>query len=338
MSLIFNLASIHRLHRVTANHHLQKPKSNTPQNMRTKPVTARLIVLTRNRAKSLARLLESAVNAVYGEDRVDIDIWIDRIEDHAPIDRAVVQVCNSFEWPYGEKTVHIRQKRVGLYEQWIYTWNISETNNEEEEEEEIAVILEDDLQLSPSYYKWLKEARRRYDKDPRIGGYTLQRLRYKPRAPKPNLRVLNVPNNLRVFKYRLQGTWGMSPKKRVWLQFRDWYRFQRNHNAKPYIRNFSLTTYYRKGENFNGFNPNVWSQWYNKFVDEMNYFSVVPHPPGGTSLCANWRESGAHYNGTTLNPDYPLYFGDFQSFNWPNTLVAFDWDGTILNKSSSSSS
>ncbi len=328
ISLVFYYVSLRTLsHLITRE--TRGNASNTPKHYRNKAVNARLIVLTRNRARSLSRLLDSAANASYGTDGVDIDIWIDRIQHHLPTDPEVLCVSQNLVWPHGKKVIHQRRKRVGLYQQWLYTWDLTNPLTDE-----FAIILEDDLELAPTYYQWLKEARRRYDNDPQIGGYTLQRLRYRPRAPRANQRVLHVPRGVHAFKYRMQGSWGTAPKRDVWLKFRRWYEAQRRIGAKPYMRNFAGTTLYRRGENADGFNPTVWTQWYHKFADEMGYFSVVAHPPGRATLCANWREAGSHYNGTTMKPDYPLYNGNVSSFNWPDTLLSLDWDGTIINRTS----
>ena len=92
-----------------------------------KSTTLRIIVLTYNRANSLERLLRSLRDAQYGKDeRIDLDIWIDKPEGNKPHDAATRNVAeNSGEWKYGRKRVHLREENKGLAYQWINSWKDS---------------------------------------------------------------------------------------------------------------------------------------------------------------------------------------------------------------------
>lgn len=90
-------------------------------------IALRIIVLTYNRANSLQRLLRSLRDAQYGKDeRIDLDIWIDKPEGNKPHDKATRNVAeNSGEWKYGRKRVHLRKENKGLAYQWIHSWKDS---------------------------------------------------------------------------------------------------------------------------------------------------------------------------------------------------------------------
>lgn len=291
---------------------------------------ARLIVLTMNRASSLGRLLKSLVSASYGDDVVDLDIWIDR-KKGSPINEDVLAFARNTTWTRGTKTIHKRTVNAGLYQQWIYTWNItSETT-------EFAVILEDDLEVSPAFYEWLRLARAAYAQDPEVAAFTLQRSTLRPRQRKGIASGnLNISKEHHVFKYRLLGTWGFAPQRDHWVEFRKWFELCRARDDKPYVDGLITTDWYKSQER-NGFAPNMWSQWWIKFVDEKNYFTVTPHLPDGTTLAANWKEPGLHFAKASAQADFSVFRGNSDQFVMPDNPIHVDWDGLIIKQKSSHS-
>lgn len=290
--------------------------------------TARLIVLTMNRAKSLQRLLDSLVNALYGNDIIDLDVWIDRAENATSVDETVLSVSRNITWKQGTKTIHKRRSNAGLYEQWIYTWNLSNPTTSSE----FAVILEDDLQVSPKFYKWLLLARAAYAQDEEVAAFTLQRPTLRPRQRKGIASgPLNISTDHQVFKYRLLGTWGFAPLREHWIEFRKWYELSRVRGDKPYVDHLMTTTWYKEQEGKDGFAPRMWSQWWIRFAEQRNYFTVTANLPDGTTLAANWREPGLHYAHGEPTADFPVFQGSADQFVMPpDNPVLVDWDGQII--------
>lgn len=292
---------------------------------------ARLIVITMDRDESLQRLLDSLVKANYGEDHVDLDIWID-IANDKPIHEGVLHACQTVDWKQGTKTIHKRAANAGLYQQWIYTWNITE------ETTEFAVILEDDLEVSPAFYQWLRVARAAYAQDSDVGAFTLQRSTLRPRQIKGVASgPLDIPREHPVFKYKLLGTWGFAPQRDTWVEFRKWFEEKRAKGEKPYVDGLITTQWYKSQEK-NGFAPNMWSQWWIKFVDENGYFTVTAHLPDSTTLAANWRESGLHYSKSRPSADFPVFRGNDEQFVMPDNPIVVDWDGTIISANETATS
>lgn len=284
---------------------------------------ARLIVITMDRDHSLKRLLNSLEKANYGEDHVNLDIWIDRADDK-PINSQVLQTSRDLDWKYGTKSIHKRAKNAGLYQQWIYTWNITA------ETTEFAVILEDDLEVSVSFYQWLRNARATYAQDPDVGAFTLQRSTLRPRQIRGVASgSLRIPDNHHLFKYKLLGTWGFAPQRDIWVEFRKWFEEKRTSGEKPYVKNLITTEWYKSQEK-DGFAPTMWSQWWIKFVDEKGYFTVTPHLPNGTTLASNWREKGLHYSKNKASQDFPLFKGNEEMFQMTESIISVDWDGRII--------
>lgn len=297
----------------------------------------RIIVLTMDREASLRRLLRSLDSAEYGGDRVDLDIWIDRGSSTADAEKTMESIASaSMEriWKHGVRSVHRRTENAGLYEQWIYTWNITESTTE------ACVILEDDLEVSPSFYLWLKEARKLYASDPSVAAFTLQRAELRPRQiPGVASGKLHVDSKFPVFKYRLLGTWGFAPEKRAWLEFRTWYEEMRASGARPYVDNLMTTSWYKSQEKGGPIAKTMWSQWFIKFADVNDYFTVYANLPNESTLASNYREVGMHYSDKKRRADFPVFKGDLKSIVFPEDPIYLDWDGRELkNRSSFSSS
>lgn len=282
---------------------------------------ARLIVLTMDRPGSLKRLLASLVAADYGEDHVNLDIWID-CRDGAAVDSQVLEAAREVEWKQGSKVIHKRLENAGLYHQWIYTWNITEETNE------VAVILEDDIEVSRAFYQWLRLVRQEYAQDTDVGAFTLQRSTLRPRQIKGVASgPLSIPKEHVVFKYRLLGTWGFAPQRDQWVEFRKWFEEKRRRGEKPYVDKLVTTEWYKMQEK-DGFAKTMWSQWWIKFADEKGYFTVTANLPDGSSLAANWREKGMHYSKAKPKMDFPLYEGSsIDSISLPENAICIDWDG-----------
>jgi len=159
-----------------------------------------LKVLTFNRAASLKvssssykpwklnenlfqqRLLLSLENALYDDDQVNLDIYVDLDEEkHAE----VLEVVNSTSWSHGIKTIVTHQKNVGLVFQWLGCFTGSSYSKDNQvrtswkssnlrdfplpplpaaplPRNEFAYILEDDLEQSVYFYWWIKRAIRQY--------------------------------------------------------------------------------------------------------------------------------------------------------------------------------
>jgi len=289
--------------------------------------SGRIIVLTMDRASSLERLLNSLQKAHYGDDRVDLDIWIDRLDSTSPLNTNISAVSRQFSWVHGAKTIYTRRQPGGLYQQWMYTWDLDSPGD-------ITVILEDDLELSPAFYQWLKLARSKYGNDPDVGGFTLQRSVIRTRKPPPGVYEghLRLPRGTNIFKYRLQGSWGFAPKREIWRQFLVWFEAKRITGEKPYVDGLITTAWYKGQERGNPIAKTMWTQWFVKFVDERDYFCVTPWAPKGTTLAGNWKEPGLHFGKKSKKTDYSIFEGSVSEFNWPKKLVKLDWDGTIIKE------
>jgi hypothetical protein len=85
---------------------------------------------------------------------------------------------DGFDWKFGNKVVHYRTNNVGLQAQWLEAWWPSSDH-------EFAFIVEDDLEVSPLFYKFVRGLIVNYyynasNFSPSVYGASLQRPRFVP--------------------------------------------------------------------------------------------------------------------------------------------------------------
>ena len=211
----------------------------------------RVIVIVFNRAKSMLRLLDSLNVAEYGKDRVKVEVWIDRSKN-GKVDKITLETANSFVFKHGNYSVLNHDKHAGIYGQWLSTWAPSANSSE------IAVILEDDLTVSPHFYKYLKLVHKKYDHSREINGYSLQGISIKHGGNG----MLKVPRNNTVFLYPVLGTWGFSPSTRNWGNFLKWFsKANVNETFQPYVPGNVATSWYKSHQKSRSAG-NMWSMWH----------------------------------------------------------------------------
>ena len=111
------------------------------------PVDFRIIVIACNRPNSTRKALQ-AIDSVYLDGATSaLEIWIDQSKSHF-VHYPTVEVARMFKWSKGPTQVHIQDQHVGIYGQWIDTWKPNGT--------ELALILEDDINVSPYVWRWVK--------------------------------------------------------------------------------------------------------------------------------------------------------------------------------------
>jgi hypothetical protein len=143
-------------------------------------------VLTYDRIDSLLRCLNSLENALYGGDTVSLVIYVDHAFDshqNAPWDdassqrisvsHASLKQIDDFNWSHGDKSVHYRVHNVGMQPQWLEAWWPESFND-------FAFIVEDDMEVSPLYYRYFKKTVLQYyyepsQLSPNLYGASLQR-------------------------------------------------------------------------------------------------------------------------------------------------------------------
>ncbi|XP_040992248.1 uncharacterized protein LOC121239162 [Juglans microcarpa x Juglans regia] len=303
-------------------HSLQTHNINTNRGIiNSQNFTFIIKVLAFNRLDSLSRCLRSLAAADYLSDRVHLHIYIDHF---APVDNdilglegshRILSFVDAFEWLFGEKIVHYRTRNAGLQAQWLEAWWPSS-------DDEFAFVVEDDLEVSPLYYKFLMRLIMNFyynasNFSPSIYGVSLQRPRF---VPGKHGNKIQLDSRTRLFLYQIVGTWGQLLFPKPWKEFRLWYDKHKVKGIKPFLDGMVTTGWYKKmGER-------IWTPWFIKFIHSRGYFNIYTNFLREGALSVSHRDAGVNY-GKTAGPDSKLLDGnslDFSLLEMP-TLRNLKW-------------
>lgn len=106
-------------------------------------------MLACNRATALLLLLRSLNRLQLAGSTVALEIFVDRNKTGA-LDEQTFAVARDFTFRFGAKRVHVCPHHVGIYGQWLDTWCPSANSSEQ------ALLLEEDLVISPMSWRWLR--------------------------------------------------------------------------------------------------------------------------------------------------------------------------------------
>uniref|UniRef100_A0A0D3FBT6 Uncharacterized protein n=1 Tax=Oryza barthii TaxID=65489 RepID=A0A0D3FBT6_9ORYZ len=266
--------------------------------------------ISKNRAKSLRRLLASLRDAYYVGDEVPISFNMD-----SRVDAATLNVVNAFDWPHGGKTLRRRIIQGGLIRAVSESWYPAT-------DDDYGLLLEDDIEVSPYYYLWIKYALLAYRYDPQVSLPELSSISlYTPRLvevvkerPRWNATAFfgrsknHHPNT--PYLHQLPCSWGAVFFPKHWREFYAYMaaRFTEDAKQNPVQIPRSRT--------------NGWQASWKKFLIDMmylrGYVALYPNFPDQSSFSTNHMEPGAHISakGNVVKHDkrdfeVPLVADDF---------------------------
>ncbi|KAJ4824115.1 hypothetical protein Tsubulata_008861 [Turnera subulata] len=279
----------------------------------TQPFTFLIKVLAFNRLDSLSRCLRSLSAAHYGGDTVHLHIYIDHfppandssdlLDQKLEDSRRILDFADGFDWPFGGKAVHYRTANAGLQAQWLEAWWPSS-------DREFAFVVEDDLEVSPLFYKFVKAVILNYyynatNSSPFIYGVSLQRPRF---VPGKHGNKMRLEGEKKLFLYQLVGTWGQILFPKPWKEFRLWYDQHKTKGIRPFLDGMVTNGWYKKmGER-------IWTPWFIKFVHSRGYFNIYSNFQHERALSVSHRDAGVNY-GKTAGPDSQLLSENSLDFN-----------------------
>ena len=174
----------------------------------------KIVLLAFDRPSSTIRCLNSLRAAFYpSEIQIPLHIRIDRHLDGSE-NKQLLYAVHAYEWPFGEKTILVHEKHVGLREQWL-----SVPVND------VTLILEDDIVVSPFYYHILLAMLRGNSKKDQFG-IALQKPQWQMGMNEHGRwRRLDAITKLSpLFTFPAPATWGFVTFPNVWQRFVRWGR------------------------------------------------------------------------------------------------------------------
>ncbi len=169
-------------------------------------------------------------------------------------------------------------------------------------DDEYCLIVEDDLELSPFWYVWLKKAWKNYRQRDDIAGITLSRQYMMVKKPDHNVEIVNEH---RPFLYKLVGTWAFAPHPRHWREFLDWFNSLDSDAFDPYVRGLATSDWLHQ-HTAQGRRHMTWEQWHVYYCQHHGQFTLYLNLPDRMTMAANWMEHGVHTRGSARKRDFPL--------------------------------
>lgn len=192
----------------------------------------RINIITQNRSRSLLRLLRSLKTAHYVGDIIDISFNMD-----SRVDTDTLRVIDDFEWPHGTKHVRRRIIQGGLIRAVSESWYPAS-------DDDFGLLLEDDIEVSPFYYMWLKYALLTYHYDPTVNLPELNSIAlYSPRVieivkERPHWNATDFFSDVHPntpYLHQLPCSWGALFFPKRWREFYKYMgmRFTEDAKANP---------------------------------------------------------------------------------------------------------
>lgn len=169
-----------------------------------------IVISAYNRPASLARLLASIAKADYPPGDTPLVISIDRGDDDR--NRAVAKIAEDWKWQSGRKQVIHHTEHLGLVRHVFFCGGLTQEYGS-------VIFLEDDLAVSPDYYKYAAQALRFYDHDERIAGISLYALWFNGYTKHP---FVPLADDSDAFYIQVPYTQGLAWTQAQWTRFADW--------------------------------------------------------------------------------------------------------------------
>ena len=226
-----------------------------------------IIVIAYNRPKSLARLLDSLARARYPSTDIPLIISIDKGDNN----QNILQIATEFNWLYGNKEVVYQKTNLGLRNHVLQCGNKSLEYGS-------AIILEDDLYVSPYFYYYtLQSLNFSLDKS-YIGGVSLYNHQYNVHVGSNFQAVDDGYDN---WYFQFASSWGQAYTDTQWSDFRAWYE-----------RQGVLKTNKSIPQNVINWSDKSWLKYNIAYLIEKDKYFLYPK----ISLTTNFSDKGTHAN------------------------------------------
>lgn len=271
-----------------------------------------IIVLTMSRAVSLQRLLWSLEKAKYGSDVIKLSIKI----DHSVHNTEVIKCARNFSFSHGPVKVTVATSNLGLRDSWLSAVSPHERGR--------VIILEDDVEVSPEWYKWLNGAWDAYQHRPDIAGITLYRQTLIPRNPS---HIYEIVNEHEPFLFAQLGSIGFSPHPQQWAGFVKWTTHSVNINRHNFsIPNHIFTYWWSEGKR-----RTMWTQLFIYYTILRDLYTLHINLPLNKTLASDLREKGVHFH-STFGRDFALADASDVDLKFPRSLRKYGFDGRLMNE------
>ena len=245
-----------------------------------------IVAVAYNRPASLQRLLQSLEKAEYPS-AVTLVISVDKSDTDV-----VERMAEEYTWPFGEKRVALHEKNLGLRAHILSLGQYFD-------EFDAIVVLEDDVTVAPSFFRYAQSCVERYHAEPSIAGISLYAfsMNYQNGLPFHPAR-----SGFDVYLMQCAQSWGQVWMKESWLRFVDWYQGHSEEFCLPHLP-----------EALNKWPRSSWLKYHTRYCIEEGLFFVYPY----VSQSTNNADAGTNYKASDTDFQAFLPVGSPSAFHLP---------------------
>mmetsp|Transcript_5928 Transcript_5928/g.13713 ORF Transcript_5928/g.13713 Transcript_5928/m.13713 type:complete len:1279 (-) Transcript_5928:130-3966(-) len=303
----------------------QARPSHNNENMhepRKLPQSFTIVILTMDRLHSLQRLVRSLMDedCQYGHLQmvVNIEIHVDMPKDGATASwLETIRWASNLSWPYGDVKTVVAKENLGLRDSWFNAWRPKGTI-------ERAIILEDDVEVSKLWYRWVNRAYDAFGQNPNVAGFSLQRQDLIPLTDRKQRRKGGISDNgNEPFLYNLLGSIGFAPTARIWREFVEWTDCALCNDVDVSVDGLITSGWYRRDKK----KRSMWEQHLVYYMYHQDLYCLYQFPSNITlGLASHWKEQGEHFTGKA-SPSHGLVEdpSELGNFHFPLEPNKFDW-------------
>jgi len=250
-----------------------------------------LIVAAYNRPENLRQLLSMLSLSNYDGNSVDLVVSIDFSDKQIDVSEVVQKV----DWVHGQKKIILQKENLGLKKHILFCGDLSI-------DYDFIVFFEEDLIVSPYFYRFARESFYAYKDEKKIAGISLYAYE---RSEYNNLQFSPINIGYDAYFMQFVSSWGQVWTSAQWLSFRQWLSVRDcdsfTDGAPSYVCNWPKKS---------------WKKHFIRYVVENDLYFVFPY----VGLSSNPGVAGENHNSI-----YDLYatnvlLGDKSSFNFPRVF------------------
>lgn len=167
-----------------------------------------IIIVAYNRTHTLQRILSSLSKAVCPEG-TKLIISIDNSGDN----QAVAEIADQYKWKLGEKEVIYHKEHMGMRKHYNFCGDLSYQYGS-------VIMVEDDMVVSPHFYKFARESLNYYQNSDEIAGISLYNLPY---AEASKLPFIPLTDDSDIYFLQIPSSLTMTYTVEQWDNFRRWF-------------------------------------------------------------------------------------------------------------------
>ncbi|GJN93061.1 hypothetical protein Rhopal_006106-T1 [Rhodotorula paludigena] len=262
-----------------------------------------LSVVTNDRPVSLHRLATSLQTAYYYGDDVSLAVNLEQTAD-----RLTHRLVDDFRWPHGTFSLRHRILLGGLMPAIVESWY--PTSNDT-----YGVLLEDDVEVSPLFYGWLKftilqyrytlEGRRASTRLFGVSLYQQKNIELRPEGRQPfdahKLFDSLALHDTTPYLSQIPCSWGAAYFPEHWREFHAYLALRLSELALPISDPIVPAIRSNKW-------PRSWKKYFIELVYLRGYSMLYPNYPDFESLSTNHLEKGTHVHTTRVDEKKKLAF------------------------------